>query len=371
MSMVFPPFVPAPQPNDNSGEEETLSEEGDITGIIEADGLVILDERPLADVDAGQGAAEDDEPRGDGAWCVTKLAIRAPRPAVVEDEDGDLDVVRRPGDCCEVASVSGELVSHEVAASLVGQAFELCRVKSSTLARVGLQLWAGALVLSDYLLARPEVVSRRRVCELGAGLGLCSLLAAGLGAKSVLCTDGSAEVVRNCDVIVRRNRKLLAYCDVQTAVVSWEEVGPPARSTCSGSSSSVPGKEAVALGPLWAAEVLLGADVVYDNAGAEALVGCVHTLLTRGSAEVLYLAIEKRIYFSAATLRAEVMAYPHFLEACSARGLEVDPIELSAVPVHFEYTRSRFYELVAVRRAVPGSSTAPADAAGSKRRKTE
>ena len=62
-----------------------------------------------------------------------------------------------------------------------------------------------AQVLSDFLLARPETVRGKRVCELGAGLGLCSILAAKLGAASVLCTDGSEVAVENCHENVRHN----------------------------------------------------------------------------------------------------------------------------------------------------------------------
>ena len=52
---------------------------------------------------------------------------------------------------------------------LVGWRIELARVCSSQLERVGLQLWAGALVLSDFLLARPYLLEKQHVCELGAG----------------------------------------------------------------------------------------------------------------------------------------------------------------------------------------------------------
>lgn len=51
----------------------------------------------------------------------------------------------------------------------MGWRIEFARVCSSQLERVGLQLWAGALVLSDFLLARPYLLEKQHVCELGAG----------------------------------------------------------------------------------------------------------------------------------------------------------------------------------------------------------
>ena len=44
------------------------------------------------------------------------------------------------------------------------------------LPQVGLQLWSGALLLADALLADPACVAGRRVLELGAGVGLASLV---------------------------------------------------------------------------------------------------------------------------------------------------------------------------------------------------
>lgn len=68
----------------------------------------------------------------------------------------------------------------------------------------GLSVWAGAELLCRYLTARPAptVLRGKRVLELGAGAGLCGLVAARvLGAASVLLTDGDAAVLAN----LRRN----------------------------------------------------------------------------------------------------------------------------------------------------------------------
>merc|ERR1712232_1376456 len=96
---------------------------------------------------------------------------------------GDLDVPRITQGSCRGA--------------LVGERIVLSHCRSSNLAGVGLQLWAGALVLADFLLSCPEVVMGHRIRELGAGIGLVSIIASRLGSASVLCTDGCAEIVAN------------------------------------------------------------------------------------------------------------------------------------------------------------------------------
>ena len=42
---------------------------------------------------------------------------------------------------------------------------------SSSVDLVGLQVWRGALLLADYLLSHPNLVSRKHVLELAAGTG--------------------------------------------------------------------------------------------------------------------------------------------------------------------------------------------------------
>ena len=51
----------------------------------------------------------------------------------------------------------------------------------------GQQLWNGALLLCDYLLTHKERFAQRTILELGAGIGLCSLLASRYAAR-IICT---------------------------------------------------------------------------------------------------------------------------------------------------------------------------------------
>ena len=68
----------------------------------------------------------------------------------------------------------------------------------------GLGMWKGADVLCDYLVST-QLVAKKRVLELGAGVGLCSLVAYHLGASRVLCTDGDSTVLRNLRYNICRN----------------------------------------------------------------------------------------------------------------------------------------------------------------------
>ena len=76
--------------------------------------------------------------------------------ATTADDDGDPIIKRRR------AGRSGAL--------------KLRHALATPLPDVGLQVWRGALLLCDYLLARPSLVRGATILELGAGCGLCGLL---------------------------------------------------------------------------------------------------------------------------------------------------------------------------------------------------
>ena len=57
--------------------------------------------------------------------------------------------------------------------------------------RTGQLVWKGALLMANFLAARPELVHSKHVLELGSGCGLVGILCSLLGAKSVTLTDGA------------------------------------------------------------------------------------------------------------------------------------------------------------------------------------
>ena len=71
------------------------------------------------------------------------------------------------------------------------------RGKSKINQSTGLTLWTCAQILCGYLIDNPQFVEGKRVLELGAGLGLCGMIAHNLKAERVVATDGDVTVLEN------------------------------------------------------------------------------------------------------------------------------------------------------------------------------
>ncbi len=70
----------------------------------------------------------------------------------------------------------------------------------------GVTLWQAAPRLATFLQNHPEVCRGKSVLELGAGLGLCGIVAHVLGAQSVMMTDGDTLTLHQMRGNVLRNR---------------------------------------------------------------------------------------------------------------------------------------------------------------------
>lgn len=86
--------------------------------------------------------------------------------------------------------------------SLTGYKTEL----GQTLPSTGLTVWLASHLLSDYMVLRQaEICSKKSILELGAGLGLCGIVAAKLGAQRVVMTDGDSATLAFMRSNVRLN----------------------------------------------------------------------------------------------------------------------------------------------------------------------
>ncbi len=184
---------------------------------------------------------------------------------------------------------------------------ELAHIGSDEISRVlgaspeedktGLQLWAASLVLSHWLLDLREQICGRAVLELGAGCGLCGIVAAKLSASGpVLLTDLAPPTVANMEHNIAINS--LQAPAVRAAVLDWREpkTWPPAH------------------------PVVIGADLVYAREAVSDLLRVVGALVAPGGC-FLYVAPE--------TNRA---GETDFLQGLTTAGFEC---QVSAVPAGY------------------------------------
>lgn len=209
--------------------------------------------------------------RGDVVLSEVHLGLREDcRASVFEyaepgcgvDEDGDLDPPRLRRLCLE----------HTLATPLED---------------VGTQIWRGSLLLCDWLLTRH--LEGKRCLEVGSGAGLAGILAASRGAAATL-TDGSSRALELAQRNATRNG-----VHVHTKHLDWFEP--------------------------WETfpefDLVLAADVVYDDRATEALVANVLARVVRGSCEAV-VALELRFNFDAASLSVAAHGYRRFLELVSS-----------------------------------------------------
>ena len=200
---------------------------------------------------------------------------------------------------------------------------------SSSVELVGLQVWRGALLLADYLLAQPSLLAGRHVLEVAAGTGLTSLVA-GLFARTVVSTDvDRGDILPLLTRNAGRNREALAGCDFRVTELDffWESWPEELR------------RQAVR------SEVILAADVVYDPDITQHFFKTLTALLSLGP-KVALIAIEKRLH---AGEDGEIVApnYEIFLKSLSdlnkSRLNQNTTVEVSSVKLDFtkslQYTR--------------------------------
>ena len=121
------------------------------------------------------------------------------------------------------------------------------------------KVWPAAEALARFILQHPEYTNGKRVVEVGAGLGLPSLVAA-QGAASVLCTDYEPEAI----TLIRQSALHLALTNVSTAVIDWRQI--PQHLT---------------------ADVWLLSDVNYEPASFDALLKTIQRLIADGATVLL------------------------------------------------------------------------------------
>ncbi|XP_063235475.1 methyltransferase-like protein 22 isoform X1 [Bacillus rossius redtenbacheri] len=223
---------------------------------------------------------------------------------VFVDQDGDL-IVRRRSDAVEVIAIEHS--------------------RATPLGLVGQQVWRGALLLADFLLHQGCALAGHTLLELGAGVGLTSIVAA-MFSREVICTDvdrgGILELMRGN---AARNADLLK-----------------ARVTVLGLDFFSMGRWSPTLAAkLPVVDVVLAADVIYDNDVTEAFVDTLVELLRLPPTKTVYIALEKRYVFTVADLDCCAPCYEFFVQCLSQAvppGWTCEQLPLD-FPQYFRYDR--------------------------------
>lgn len=121
----------------------------------------------------------------------------------------------------------------------------------------GMVVWGPSIALSQYLISHPELVSRKRVLELGCGAAIPSMVSHRLEAADVIASDFRQQALEQVQYHAQMND-----CLVQTELVDWET-----QSTL------------VDLHP----EIVLAADVIYGLALVYPLVQTIQNILPKDS----------------------------------------------------------------------------------------
>lgn len=121
------------------------------------------------------------------------------------------------------------------------------------------QIWPAAKALAGFLLQHPFYTDKKKVVELGAGLGLPSLIAA-RNAAHVLCTDMAPEAI----AVIKQSIAHLHLQAVAAEVMDWEHL--PTDIT---------------------ADVLLLSDINYEPAAFASLQSVIASFLQKGTSVIL------------------------------------------------------------------------------------
>ncbi|XP_071067472.1 methyltransferase-like protein 22 isoform X2 [Dasypus novemcinctus] len=258
------------------------------------------------------------------------------------DEDGDLDVVRRPRAASD--------------ADPAGPSRD--------------KVWRGALLLADYILFQRDLFQGRTVLELGAGTGLASIVAATM-AQTVFCTDVGADLLAMCQRNVALNGHLTAAA--AGGMVKVKELDWLKDDLCTDPEVPFSWSEEEISDLYDHTTVLLAAEVFYDDDLTDALFKTLSQLtLKLKNACTIILSVEKRLNFTLRHLDVTCEAYDHF-RSC-LRALEqlpggevrfvVEPVEAS-FPQLLAYERIQQLELWKVTAEPAAERSTPSTADGS------
>ncbi|XP_076122309.1 methyltransferase-like protein 22 isoform X1 [Alosa pseudoharengus] len=245
------------------------------------------------------------------------------------DDDGDLDVVRRPRD----ASPDRERVCPTILNQASGDSADGCEededgedathrdviriehTMATPLEDVGKQIWRGAFLLADLILSRPAEFEGATVLELGAGTGLTSVVMA-TQAKMVYCTDVGQDLLSMCERNVTLNQHLT---EAKVSEVRVRQLDWTGDDFCTATVMPTDAEKPFSWTEEEVAElhnetsVIMAADVCYDDDLTDAFFRTLYRISSNlRNRSTVYVSIEKRLNFTLREMDVACEAYNHF-----------------------------------------------------------
>ncbi|XP_046524604.1 methyltransferase-like protein 22 [Equus quagga] len=309
--------------------------------------------------------AEETPPAGTGSLGSPPGSGRSGDGAGAQlDEDGDLDVVRRPRAASDLEPAGpsrdkvhpviltqeeDDLLGDEAQESSPHDVIKIEHTMATPLEDVGKQVWRGALLLADYILSQWGLFQGRTVLELGAGMGLTSIIAATV-AQTVYCTDVGADLLTMCQRNIALNSHLTA---AGGGVVKVKELDWLKDDLCTDPKVPFSWSEEDVSDLYSHTTILLAAEVFYDDDLTDALFKTLFRLTRKlKNACIAILSVEKRLNFTLRDLDVTCEAYDHFRSALrrlekladGRRRFVVEPVDAS-FPQCLAYERIQQLEL--------------------------
>ncbi|XP_021567810.1 methyltransferase-like protein 22 [Carlito syrichta] len=275
------------------------------------------------------------------------------------DEDGDLDVVRRPRATSDAHPVGPprdkvhpviltqeeDLVTgNEARESSPHSIIRIEHTMATPLEDVGKQVWRGALLLADYILFQRDLFQGRTVLELGAGTGLTSIIAATV-AQTVYCTDVGTDLLTMCQQNVTLNSHLAA---TEGGVIKVKELDWLKDDLCTDPEVPFSWSEEEIAELCDHTTMLLAAEVFYDDDLTDALFRTLSRLAHRlKNACTAILSVEKRLNFTLRHLDVTCEAYDHFRSCLRAlERLREGRLRFTVEPVEAAFPQLLAYERI-------------------------
>ncbi|KAK1589909.1 putative methyltransferase-domain-containing protein [Colletotrichum navitas] len=188
----------------------------------------------------------------------------------------------------------------------------------------GLRTWEAALHLGQYLCSNRQVIQGKRVLELGAGTGYLAILCAKhLAATHVVASDGSDDVINNLPESFFLN-DLQESSLVRPMELKWGHamIGTEDQQWNNGET----------------VDVVIGADITYDQSVIPALIATIHELFS------LFPDVEVLI---SATQRNEA-TFEAFCSRCRQRGMGLGYVDFP-IPARERQTGPFYSDRVPIR----------------------